>query len=143
MNKKLLTAAIGAALAAGPMLAQADVKVYGKVHMSVDYLDAKDATTSGGAAGDLGRKTTTVSSNASRWGLDISEKLGGGMTAIAKLEQQINADGESNSQDTRNRYVGMKGKFGTVLAGIHDTPFKDISRTVELFPSTSVTTATS
>ncbi len=130
MNKKLLTVAIGAALAAGPMLASADVKLFGKVHVSVDYLDAKDA----GTLGVNGRKATTVSSNASRWGLDISEKLGGGMTAIAKLEQTIMADGESSSQDTRNRYVGMKGKFGQIIAGIHDTPLKDISRTVELFP---------
>ncbi len=131
MNKKILTAAIGAALAAGPMLAQADVKLYGKVHVSVDYIDAKDAGT---VTNDLSRKATTVSSNASRWGIDVSEKLGGGMTAIAKLEQQINADGESASQDTRNRYVGMWGKFGQIIAGNMDTPFKDISRTVELFP---------
>ena len=131
MNKKLLTAAIGAALAAGPMLAQADVKLYGKVHVSVDYLDAKDA---GSVTNDLSRKSTTVSSNASRWGLDISEKLGGGLTAIAKLEQQINADGESASQDARNRYVGLKGKFGQIIAGNHDTPFKDAGRAVDLFP---------
>ena len=56
------------------------------------------------------------------------------MTAIAKLEQTIMADGESSSQDARNRYVGLKGKFGHILAGIHDTPFKDVGRTVELFP---------
>ena len=128
MNKKLLTAAIGAALAAGPMLAQADVKLYGKLHVSVDYLDGKASTQ------PHSNKATTVSSNASRWGIDVSEKLGGGMKAIAKLEQQINADGESNSQDTRNRYVGLSGKFGTIIAGTHDTPLKDISRTVELFP---------
>ena len=66
--------------------------------------------------------------------MDISEKLGGGLTAIAKLEQDIGVDGDSNSQNSRNRYVGMKGKFGTILAGIHDTPFKDISRKIELFP---------
>lgn len=139
MNKKLLTAAIGAAIAAGPMLAStavADVKVYGKVHVSVDFLDPKgpgDATTTAGSSSSS-RKTTHVSSNASRWGLDISEKLGGGMTAIAKLEQDISADGETASQNVRNRYVGMTSKFGTLLAGTHDTPYKDISRTVELFP---------
>lgn len=127
MNKKLLTAAIGAALVAGPMLAQADVKLFGKVHVSVDKVDKL-------GTGNTNPAQTTVSSNASRWGLDISEKLGGGMTAIAKLEQQINADGEGNSQDTRNRYVGMKAKFGQLIAGTMDTPFKDISRTVELFP---------
>ena len=128
MNKKLLTAAIGAALAAGPMLAQADVKLFGKVHMSVDYLDGAAATQPHSG------KATTVSSNASRWGLSISEKLGGGMTAIAKLEQSIDASGETATQGVRNRYVGLKGKFGQVLAGAHDTPLKEISRTVELFP---------
>ncbi len=131
MNKKLLTAAIGAALAAGPMLAQADVKLYGKVHMSVDFVNPGDK----GATNDASaRKHTAVSSNASRWGIDVSEKLGGGMTAIAKLEQDIGADGDSNSQNARNRYVGLRGKFGTILAGVNDTPFKNISRTVELFP---------
>ncbi len=130
MNKKLLTAAIGAALAAGPMLAQADVKLYGKVHMSVDYVDPKDA----GTLGVNGRKTTAVSSNASRWGLDISEKLGGGMTAIAKLEQAIYADGEDATQTPHARWVGLNGKFGQITAGIHESQFKLIGRAVELFP---------
>jgi predicted porin len=137
MNKKLLTVAIGAALAAGPILASADVKLYGKVHMSVDYTDAKGlgaSTVPGAATSDASRKGTAVSSNASRWGIDVSEKLGGGMTAIAKLEQDIGADGDSNSQNARNRYVGMKGKFGQIIAGIHDTPLKLVSRDLELFP---------
>lgn len=127
MNKKLLTAAIGAALVAGPMLAQADVKLFGKVHMSVDKIDKL-------GAGVAIPSHTAVSSNASRWGLDISEKLGGGMTAIAKLETEIDASGETSSQNTRNRYAGMKGKLGQVLAGTMDTPFKEISRSLELFP---------
>ena len=130
MNKKLLTAAIGAALAAGPMLAQADVKLFGKVHMSVDLFNPGDK----GNSGTVATKSTHVSSNASRWGLDISEKLGGGMTAIAKLEQDLAADGDNSSQNTRNRYVGMKGKFGQLIAGTMDTPFKEVSRTLELFP---------
>ncbi len=129
MNKKLLTAAIGAALAAGPMLAQADVKLYGKVHVSVDYLDAR-------ASGQpYNVKSTNVSNNTSRWGIDVSEKLGGGLTAIGKLESQISATGD-NTTDTaspQNRYVGMSGKFGTILAGVHDTPFKDLSRATDLF----------
>ncbi|HLD14304.1 MAG TPA: porin [Burkholderiales bacterium] len=131
MNKKLLTVAIGAALAAGPMLAQADVKLYGKVHMSVDWFNPGDK----GAGNDASsRKNTQVSSNASRWGLDISEKLGGGLTAIAKLEQAIYADGESNDQTSHARWVGVSGKFGQVTAGIHESQFKLIGRAVELFP---------
>ena len=132
MNKKLLTAAIGAALAAGPMLAQADVKLYGKLHVSVDYVDSKGAGTANAADA---RKNTQVSSNASRWGIDVSEKLGGGMTAIGKIESEVDATNDAGAAHTsRNRYVGLKGKFGTVLAGVHDTPFKDTGRAVEFFP---------
>ncbi len=133
MNKKLLTAAIGAALVAAPMFAstaQADVKVYGKLHMSVDFFKPGDR----GTTDTLGRDSTHVSNNSSRWGLSVSEKLGGGMTAIGKLESDMDASGETASQNTRNRYVGLSGGFGTVLAGVHDTPFKDIRSAVELFP---------
>ncbi len=129
MNKKLLTAAIGAALAAGPMLAQADVKLYGKVHVSVDYLDAK------GIGQPHTGKSTNVTNNTSRWGIDVSEKLGGGLTAIGKLESQIDATGD-NTTDTatsQNRYVGLSGKFGTLLAGVHDTPFKELQGATNLF----------
>ena len=101
-----LAAVIGATLAAGTWPAVADVKVYGKVHMSVDYLDAKGTGTGGDATS---RRNTYVSSNSSRWGLDVSEKLGSGPTAIAKLESELDASGETASQNTRNRYVGMKG----------------------------------
>ncbi len=139
MNKKLLTLAVSAALVSGPLLvstAKADVKLYGKVHMSVDFLDPQgpgSATTSE-ATSSTSRKHTSVSSNASRWGLDISEKLGGGMTAIAKLEQALYADGESNEQTPHARWVGLRSKFGQITAGIHESTFKLIGRTVELFP---------
>ncbi len=133
MNKKLLTAAIGAALAAGPMLAQADVKLYGKIHVSVDRVDGKG--TGASSAADA-RQNTAVSSNASRWGIDVSEKLGGGMTAIGKIETEIEAtnDGGESTPIPRNRYVGLRGKFGTVIGGVIDTPMKDIGRAVEFFP---------
>ncbi len=132
MNKKLLTAAIGAALAAAPMFAttaQADVKLYGKLHMSVDRFEPGNM----GTTDTLGRSSTHVANNSSRWGLSVSEKLGGGMTAIGKLESDMDASGETSSQNTRNRYVGLSGGFGTVVAGIYDTPFKEVSRAVELF----------
>ncbi len=130
MNKKLLTVAVGAALAAVPMLGNADVKLYGKLHMSVDWVNPGDK----GTTDTLGRKNTNVSSNASRWGLDISEKLGGDLKAIGKLEQAIYADGEDSTQTSHARWVGLNGKFGQVTAGIHESQFKLIGRAVELFP---------
>jgi predicted porin len=75
-----------------------------------------------------------VSSNASRWGIDVSEKLGGGTTAIAKLEQAVYADGEDATQTSHARWVGLSGKFGQVTAGIHESQFKLIGRAVDLFP---------
>lgn len=125
-----LVVAIGAVLAAGALPAAADLKVYGKVHMSIDYLDAKGAGIGGDATS---RRNTYVSSNSSRWGLDVSEKLSSGLTAIAKLESELDASGETASQNTRNRYVGMNGSFGTLLAGVYDTPFKTIHNAVGFF----------
>jgi len=131
VRKKLLTVAVGAALASGPLLtAQADVKLYGRVHVSVDFMNPGDK----GTTDTLGRKNTNVSSNASRWGLDISEKLGGDLKAIGKLEQAIYADGEDSTQTSHARWVGLNGKFGQITAGIHESQFKLIGRAVELFP---------
>ena len=127
---KALAAAIGAALATGALPAMADVKVYGLVHVSVDWLNPGDQ----GATTDAGsRKHTSVSSNSSRWGIDVTEKLGNGLTAIAKLESELDATGETSSQNTRNRYVGLKGGWGQLLAGVYDTPFKQIRSAVDLF----------
>src|SRR3989344_8677983 len=108
----------------------ADVKVYGLVHVSGDWLNRGGQ----GATSDAGsRKHTSVSSNSSRWGLDVTEKLGNGLTAIAKLEPELAATGEPASQNTRNRYVGLKGGGGQLLAGVYDTPFKQIRSAVDLF----------
>lgn len=127
---KALAAAVAAALATGALPAAADVKLYGRVHVSVDRVDPGDK----GATTDEGsRKHTSVSSNSSRWGLDVSEKLGDGLTAIAKLESELDASGETSSQNSRNRYVGLKSGWGQLLAGVYDTPFKQIRSAVDLF----------
>lgn len=128
MNKKVLAAAIGAALVAGPMLANADVKVYGRVHVSVDQVDGKGTTTATGS-----NKNWVVASNNSIWGIDASEKLGSGLTAVAKLESQIDATGETTTQASNNRYVGLAGGWGTLVGGIHDTPYKLVGRSVDFF----------
>ena len=47
MNKKLLVAAVGASLAMAVGAAQADVKVGGLVHMSLDNLDRDNAADKG------------------------------------------------------------------------------------------------
>lgn len=126
MNKKLLSLAVGAALATAPLFAQADTVVYGKVHVSIDVPDS-DTT---GQADD-----TNIQTNSSRLGVKGSEDLGNGLSAIYKYEWRVDVTEEDNNMfdGARNAYLGLKGGWGTFLAGRHDTPMKDVSRAYDLF----------
>jgi predicted porin len=143
MNKKFLTAAIAAALIA-PTAALAEVTVYGKLHMSLDYADTNTAV----AAGAVGNKANLgLSSNSSRIGFKGSEDLGGGMKAVWQIESRVDAE-EGGSGDsyttgglaTRNTYLGLAGEFGTFLVGKHDTPLKMVGRKFDVFGDTMADT---
>jgi predicted porin len=123
MMKKILAAAIVSAFAAPAFAATANVDVYGKLHMSVNYFDDQPSTIS-----DVG-----ISSNASRIGFKGAEDLGGGLSAIWQIEQTVVLDEGSGSFATRNSFIGLKGGFGTALVGRHDTPLKSVGRAVDLF----------
>ena len=134
MNKKLLTLAVGAALAGAVTVAQADVTVYGRAHVSLDKLD--DGASTGGTDG------TYVSSNSSRVGFKGDEDVGGGLKAVWQVESLVRLDGGTgaglsqtagNAWANRNSFVGLAGGFGTAVLGRHDTPFKLIGRAVDLF----------
>ena len=130
MNKKLLIAAVGAALVAGPMMAaQAAPTVYGSFHMSLDRYDVDGATAS--------IEKGLLNSNSSRFGIKGDEDLGGGLKSIYQVEGGVfNADtGVGGLGDTlRNTYVGFSGSsWGAVKFGRHDTPVKDLGRAVDLF----------
>jgi predicted porin len=134
MNKKLLAIAIGSAMVAASAAAMADATVYGKIHMSIDSLD-------NGASGTVPSAGTTndgiyVSSNSSRLGIKGDADLDGGLKAIYKYEMSTDYSTASNVNGNRNAYLGLKGGFGTVLAGRHDTPFKTIGRKNDLFGDT-------
>jgi predicted porin len=118
MNKTLLSVAVAAALAAGSLAAQAEVKIYGKMHYSIDSID------------DGADSYLYGSSNSSRIGVKGEEDLGG-MKGIFKIESAVNEGGSALA--SRNTYVGLKGGFGKVIVGYHDTPFKTISRKADLF----------
>lgn len=126
MNKKLLAAAIAAAVVAAPA-AFAESTVYGKIHTSVDSVD-RDATN-----GTKLQDNFVVSSRASRLGFKGSEDLGNGLKAIYQLEMQFNSDGGTAQAAAatgggltgqRNTFVGLAGDWGTFLVGRHDTPAK-------------------
>ena len=133
MNKKLLIAAVGAALIAGPMLAaQAETTVYGHFHESLDRYDNGGNTTGTGST-----EVGLLNSNSTRFGIKGSEDLGGGLKAIYQVESgAFNADdGSAGLGGTlRNTYMGFAGSsWGSVKFGRHDAPTKDLSRKLDAF----------
>jgi len=133
MNKKLLPLAISAALAAGvaaPGAASADVTIYGKLHMSLDYFKA-DSTSQYNDISDV-----QVSSNSSRIGFKGSEDLGGGLKAVWQIESSVNLNNGNGTWSGRNSFLGLSGGWGTIIAGKHDTPMKIVSRKLDPFGDT-------
>ncbi|HSD96051.1 MAG TPA: porin [Sulfuricaulis sp.] len=133
MNKKLLIAAVGAALFAGPMLAaQAETVVYGHFHESWDSYD-----NGGDGAGVSDTTNGMLNSNSSRFGIKGNEDLGGGLKAIYQIESgAFNADDGSGGLGgtLRNTYMGFAGsQWGSVKFGRHDAPVKDMSRKIDMF----------
>lgn len=128
MNKKLLAMAIGAALVAGPVLvAQAEVKLYGHAHMSLDNLDRDNATDTG---------EWFLSPNSSRFGIRSTEDLGGGLKGVAQLEFLYNQDANNAANtafNNRDNYIGLEGGFGALRIGVIDTATKDTGGIADLF----------
>lgn len=97
--------------------AQQSVTLYGLIENGIDYVnnssgDSLVAMRDGAYTGLFG----------SRWGLLISEDLGGGLKAIARLENGFNATngklGQGGLEFGRQAYVGLDyGKAGTVTFG--------------------------
>jgi predicted porin len=119
MQKKLLTIAVAAALAA-PVAVMADVTVYGQAHYSYDWVDG---ARSFDGNKDVSEDATGVSRQ-TRIGFKGAEDLGGGLKGLWQIETLINNSPNAGDVNLRNTFVGLSGGFGTVLAGRHDTPYK-------------------
>lgn len=126
MKKKLLTVAIGTAIFAGSLAAQAATTLYGHIHMSWDRLDNGDTI-----------ERSFISSNSTRVGLRGDEDLGSGLKAIWQIESgSLGVDDATNGfgGDLRNSFIGFtNNSWGTVKVGRHDTPYKDLGRRLDNF----------
>jgi len=123
MKKSLIALAIASAVSAPAFAATSNVDIYGKLNFSVNFLiDQADS------ANDV-----QFTSNSSRIGFKGSEDLGGGLSAIWQIENGVDIDEGSGTWASRNTFVGLKGDWGTVLGGKHDTPLKLVGRAVDLF----------
>lgn len=132
MKKSLIALAVAGVVSAPAFAATANVDIYGKLNFSASYVDDQiendPATTVNEGVNDV-----QFTSNSSRIGFKGAEDLGGGLSAIWQIESGIVMDEGSGTWANRNTFVGLKGGFGTVLAGKHDTPLKLVGRAVDLF----------
>ena len=132
MNKKLLTAAVAAALTA-PAAMAGDVTIYGQMHLSTTNYDGDISTAD----------AWDISSHASRLGFKGTEGLGNGLTAVWQLELQVQpSDTNNNTINSgdgityRNSFLGLTGGWGTAVIGRHDTPLKISTGSLDLFGDT-------
>jgi len=112
MKKTLIASAIAAAVAA-PAVSFADVKISGNVIQEFVADDDGTHDRNGSA------KSTIDDGLESKAAVDlvfsVSEDLGNGLTAFAKIHQL--SDNGSGSQAPADQIVGLKGDFGTVVLG--------------------------
>jgi predicted porin len=149
MQKKIIALAIASALTA-PAMAFADsanANFYGVLNADVENVSVGTPAAAPGTAGsDTSRGRIT--SNASRLGVNGSDDLGNGLSAIYQLETRVNLAGNETTgggvlfDGIRNSNIGLKGNFGTAFVGQWDTPYKVSHNKVELFDNTTIATAT-
>ena len=125
MNKKLLIAAVGAALVAGPMLAaHAAPTVYGKFNTGIASVDNGNS-----ANGD----TLGVTDDSSRLGVRGDEDLGGGLKAVYGMELLYDVDSNAGvTGASRSVYVGLQGSWGQARVGHFQTYYKAIQFPTEI-----------
>ena len=122
MNKKLIAAAVSAAVVA-PVAAYGEVTLYGRINNAIDINDIS-ATADG---------TTDISGVGGRFGIKYSQSMGNGLTAHGKYEFGTTTDKESDKSyvrsdnadksgttgvdDIRVATVGVSGAFGRIDVG--------------------------
>ena len=122
MVKTGLALAIVAAIASGSLQAK-ELEVYGKINVSAQSSDEGDG------------RFTELKSNASRFGLKGDYALEDGLSVVYQLEWEVDPADEANEKNikARNQYLGLKGSFGEVRLGRHDTALKLSQGKIDLF----------
>lgn len=100
----------------------ADAQIYGRLHLSADYLNAE--------TGDEGGN---LSSNSSRIGFKGTTTISDSLTALWQIEAGIEADDNKTISTDRNTFAGLRGGWGEVRAGRFDTPLKLLHSKTSLF----------
>jgi predicted porin len=127
MKKKLIALAAAGALAA-PVVASAqgtNVTIFGRVQAEYSLVDFASQPSQGALQDN---------SRSSRWGLHITEDLGNGFKANARIEQGLNA-GSGSALTPREQWVGLSSnQWGDVKFGRVQSPFKDFAGGMTIDP---------
>jgi predicted porin len=102
MKKLVIASAVAAVMASGA--AVADTTMGGNIKLNL-----------------MNQGETALNSNKLTFDIKASEDLGNGLTAIARVEMEHDdADHETTGWSNDLSYVGLKGSFGQVTAGVQD-----------------------
>lgn len=102
-----------------------DGTIYGRININAELLSPYK-----------GDSTTDIVSNASRLGFEGATSLSEGLEVIYQIEYEVHLDDGDKDGDVlsqRNSFLGLKGRYGTILTGKHDTPTKMTQNRVDLF----------
>lgn len=96
---------------------------YGKVDVSLQASEEGEG------------RFTELKSNASRFGVKGDYALEDGLSIVYKLEWQVDVSDEGGDKNfkSRNQYIGLKGGFGELRLGRHDTALKMSQGKADLF----------
>jgi predicted porin len=138
MNKKLIALAVAGACVAPAAMAQSanPVTLYGRIYVTVESVKADNGATNV-------PQRMRVSDNSSYLGVRGSEDLGGGLKAIYQLETAFAPDASSGTFANRNSMVGLQGKWGSLIAGRWDMPFKSANIAIDPFGDLTISGITS
>ncbi|MCX7184553.1 MAG: porin [Nitrosospira sp.] len=127
MKKKLIALAVAGALAA-PVIASAqgtNVTIFGRVQAEYSGVDNGNNAYQSGISDN---------SRSSRWGLQITEDLGRGLKANARMEMGLNT-GAGSASTPREQWVGLSSNnWGDVKFGRVQSPFKDFAGGMTIDP---------
>lgn len=119
--KTLLASALASTTLASAYAAE-PLTVYGKLNVTAQSNDEK------------GDATTTIQSNASRFGVKGDFALSSSLEAFYTVEYQVDTGNASSDNFTaRNQFVGLKGAFGSFSVGRNDTLLKISQGDVDQF----------
>ncbi|AXQ99742.1 porin [Pseudoalteromonas piscicida] len=129
-SKSLVALAVASATLSASTLA-ADYSIYGKAEVQI-------ANTDKGVM-RYTKEGTQIDAPFSRIGVKGTHGLSSDLKLVYKYEVQVKGfehDDTTEPFSARNTYVGLEGKFGTVLVGRNDTRFKFSEGKIDQFNET-------